>query len=305
MKFGLIGEHLKHSFSKEIHESLMDDFYDLKELEKDEVANFLRERNFKGINVTIPYKETVIPYLDEIDEAAKNIGAVNTIVNINNKLKGYNTDYFGFVELVRHAHIEIKDRNCLILGSGGVSKAIKVALNNLGAKNIYIASINGEEGTITYGDIKKINDINVLVNATPVGMYPNNEGLIYDISSLDKLEGILDVIYNPINTRLILEAKKRGLKAEGGLYMLVGQAIRANELFLNRKIDDEVIEKIYQKILKRNSNIVLMGMPSCGKSSIGKLLSEELNLPLIETDEEIVKRINMPIKVYKLVLYVS
>ena len=298
MKYGLIGEHLKHSFSKEIHESLMDESYELCELKRDEIPSFFAKKDFQGINVTIPYKEVVIPYLDEIDESAKKIGAVNTIINRGGRLIGYNTDYFGFIALINHLGLDIKDKKCLVLGNGGASKAVVTALNDLKAKKVYIASINNEPNTISYDEIKNLEDIKILVNATPIGMFPNNEGLIINLDLLPDVEGVIDVIYNPINTKLILEAKKRHLKAEAGLYMLISQGIKANELFLNRKIAETKIDEIYQRILRKNSNIVLMGMPSSGKSTIGKILSDKLNMPLIDIDYLVEKKLNMPIKEY-------
>lgn len=294
MEYGLIGEHLGHSFSKQIHESVAGYRYDLVELKLEEVGPFLKERNFKAINVTIPYKQTVIPYLDEVSQEALHIGAVNTIVNRHGKLYGYNTDYFGFIELVKHANVSIKDKTALILGTGGASKAVEEALKKLGAKEILKASIVEGEG-IPYSEIYEHTDVRVIVNATPIGMYPHNEGEIVDISRFKNLEGYIDVIYNPIRTKNVIKAQEMGVKAEGGLYMLVAQAIKAMEYFLDKSIDDIVIEDTYQKILKKNRNVVLIGMPSSGKTSVAKALKE---LEVVDTDELIIQKIKMPIKDY-------
>lgn len=299
MEYGLIGEHLKHSFSKEIHEYIAGYNYELKEIAPYELSSFLLKKDFKAINVTIPYKELVIPYLDYISEEAKEVGAINVIVNNNDKLYGYNTDVSGFIYLVKKSNIDIKNKNVLILGDGGASKAVKVALKKLEAKNIYIASRKNKEGTINYDDIYRINDINVVINATPVGMYPHeDDDLLIDLTRLNNLESVIDIIYNPLKTRLIIKAEELGLKVGQGLYMLVGQAYDAIQIFLDKKIDIKYLEKTYQKIIKEKSNIVLIGMPSSGKSKIASILKDRLNLEVIDIDSKIIKRTNMPIKEY-------
>ena len=294
MQYGLIGEHLGHSFSKQIHESVAHYSYDLLELAPSEVASFLKKREFQAINVTIPYKQVVIPYLDHISDEAKSIGAVNTVVNRSGVLFGYNTDYYGFIGLVKHSGIEVKGKTVLILGTGGASKAVEVALKNLGAKEVLKASIVEGEG-ISYDEIYDHQDVRVIVNATPVGMYPHNEDSIVDISRFTNLEGYLDVIYNPLRTLNVIKVQEMGLKAEGGLYMLVAQAIYAMEYFLDKKIDESVIEKTYQDILKKNRNIVLIGMPSSGKTMVAKALKE---YEIVDTDELVVQKIGIPIKEY-------
>lgn len=299
MEYGLIGEHLKHSFSKEIHEYIAGYDYELKEIAPFELSSFLINKDFKAINVTIPYKELVIPYLDFISEEAREVGAINVIVNKENKLYGYNTDVSGFIYLVKKSNIEIKNKNVLILGDGGASKAIKVAIKKLEAKNIFIASRKNKDDTISYDDIYKINDINVVINTTPVGMYPHEDDeLLIDLSRFKKIESVIDIIYNPLKTRLIIKAEELGLKVGQGLYMLVGQAYEAIQIFLDKKIDINYLEKTYQKIKKEKSNIVLIGMPSSGKSQIASLLKERLNLEVVDIDSEIIKIINMPIKEY-------
>lgn len=298
MEYGLIGEHLTHSFSKQIHEYVGHYSYDLKEIAKDDLAAFLTHRNFKAINVTIPYKETVIPYLDDISEEAKHIHAVNVIVNKNGKLIGHNTDILGFVALIKHLGLSLKDKNILILGNGGASKAVEEGCYILECKSVIKASMFNEEGTISYQDIYSHQEISIIVNATPVGMFPNNEDILIDIEKFQHLEGFVDVIYNPIRTKTILKAQDQHLKAEGGLYMLVAQAILAMEIFLDKKIDEAVIEQTFKKVLNENSNIVLIGMPSSGKTTLGKLLADNLEMSFVDTDEEIIKKINMPIKDY-------
>lgn len=299
MEFGLIGEHLSHSFSKRIHESVGKYHYEIKELSPNELSSFLMERNFKAINVTIPYKQSVIPYLDELDESATLVGAVNCIVNKDNKLIGYNTDMFGFIYLLEHMSLSVKGKKILLLGNGGASKAVIAALKKLGAKSIVIASILEEEGTIKYCDIPNYKDVEIVINATPVGMYPHNEDkLLFSLDDLPKLEGVVDVVYNPIKTSLIIESQSRGLKAEGGLFMLIAQAYKAIEIFIGQPFTFTEMEKTYKEILLENSNIVLIGMPSCGKSLIANLLINRLNMKVIDTDSEIEKRIKMEIKDY-------
>lgn len=297
MRYGLLGEHLTHSFSKQIHESLADYKYDLIQLNSLELEAFLKERGFFGVNVTIPYKEKVIPYLDELSETASNVKAVNCIVNRNGKLYGDNTDVYGFIAQLKHMRINPKNKSCLILGTGGASKAVKYGLSSLGASNIQFASRKKEGSNLSYEEIYR-HHFDIVVNCTPVGMYPNNEDVLIDLSKFDKIESYIDLIYNPIRTKTVLQAQELGITAEGGLYMLVAQAIKAIELFKDIKIDEIVIDNTYSKILKENSNIVFIGMPSSGKSTISKEISKKFNIPLIDTDEEIVKIIQMEIKDY-------
>lgn len=290
MKYGLIGEKLGHSFSKEIHEKISDYTYEICEIPKDEINEFMEERKFSGINVTIPYKETVIPYIDEIDESAKKIGAVNTIVNKNGKLYGYNTDYAGASALIRHADIEISSKKVLILGTGGTSKTLSAVCTDLGAKDVIKVSREKKDGIISYDEAQSLHsDAEIIVNTTPVGMYPNSNGCPINIDLFEKLEGVVDVIYNPLKTELVCRAEKKSVKACGGLYMLVAQAVYASAYFTGNAADDSLIEKIYTEILKNKQNTVLIGMPSCGKSSVGKRLSELTSREFIDSDEEIIK----------------
>ena len=291
MKYGLIGEKLSHSFSKAIHESLADYEYELVEIERNKLCEFLKKREFSAINVTIPYKEEVIPNLDCVDEMAREIGAVNTVVNKDGKLFGYNTDFFGMSELIKHAKIEIKDKKVLILGSGGTSKTASAVVRSLGAKEVQKVSRSARDGAISYEDAyEKYSDADVIINTTPSGMYPSIEGMPIYIDKFSCLSGVIDAVYNPLRTALVCKAKEKGIAAEGGLYMLVAQAVRASEIFLDTKYDDDTINKIYSKMLKDKENIVLSGMPGSGKSTIGKLLAERLGREFIDLDEAIVKR---------------
>lgn len=285
MKYGLIGERLGHSFSKIIHERLGDYKYELLELKRDEVATYIQGRDFLGINVTIPYKETVIPYLDYIDEAAREIGAVNTVVNRDGKLYGYNTDFYGMRALIERCGIEIAGKKAVILGTGGTQKTAKAVLTAMGAGEILVTSRRKSEGTITYDELySEHSDAEIIINTTPVGMYPNAGVSAVDVSKFDKLGGVVDAVYNPLSTELVLSARERGIKAEGGLYMLVAQAVRAAEIFLDKKYPRQIIEKIYRGLCQEKENIVLIGMPSSGKSSVGKRLGELLGRELLDTD---------------------
>ena len=298
MEYGLIGEHLKHSFSKQIHEDIAGYKYEIKEIARDDLASFMMSKDFKAINVTIPYKEMVIPYLDELDESAKLVGAVNTVVNRGGRLIGYNTDMPGFIALLKHMELDVKGKNILLLGNGGASKAVVAGLNKLGVNKIVKASIEGEQDCISYDEIYDQKDIDIVVNTTPVGMYPHNDGKLVDLEKLSKPSAFVDVIYNPIRTRTVIEAQDLGMKAEGGLYMLVAQALYAIEIFLDKKLDEKIIDKVYKKILRENSNIVLIGMPTCGKSTIGKMVADHFGFEFVDTDQEIVDDIEMPIKDY-------
>lgn len=293
--YGLIGEKLGHSFSKEIHESIQDYEYELIEIAREDFDSFLKEINFKALNVTIPYKELIIPYLDYISPKAKEIQAVNTVVNKNNKLYGYNTDYLGLKKLIEFNNIDLKNKKVLILGTGGTSKTASVVAKDLNAKEILKVSRNKKDNVITYDEaINNHNDCDIIINATPCGMYPNDD-LIMDISNFNNLEAVIDVIYNPLNSKLLREAKKKKIKAINGLYMLVAQAVYASYIFIDKEVEEEKIEEVYNKILKQKQNIVLIGMPSCGKSTIAKKLSKVFKKKVVDTDVLIEKKLKMPI----------
>ena len=299
MKFGVIGEHLKHSFSKEIHEKIADYSYVVKEIEPDNLGAFLTEAEFCGINVTIPYKEKVIPYLYEISNTAKKIGAINTIVNKGGNLYGYNTDYMGMRSLILRNGIDLKGKKALILGNGGTAKTGYHVLSDLGAKEVLLVGRNPDFCDVLYGDVAKLHsDAEFILNTTPVGMFPKNEGKIIDISLFPKLSGVIDAVYNPLRTNLVLDAMEKGIKAEAGLYMLVSQAVYASEFFMDTTYDSSVCENVFKDILKEKENIVLIGMPSSGKTTVGKRLAEITGKEFIDTDDEIVKRIGMDIPSY-------
>ena len=291
MRYGLLGEVLGHSFSKSIHNTLGDYSYDLIEVKKDELDAFIGAKDFAGLNVTIPYKESVIPYLDHIDEAAKNIGAVNTIVNRDGKLYGYNTDFYGMSRLISHAKISLAGMKVIILGTGGTSKTAKAVAKSLGAREILRVSRSCGEDVITYDELYQSHtDADVLINTTPVGMHPNSDKAPVEIDRFPCLVGVIDAIYNPLRTPLIVEAKKRKIKAEGGLYMLVAQAVRASEIFLNTRYDECVVDKIWRRMIREKENIVLIGMPASGKSTVGKILEKKLGKRLVDTDKVIEMR---------------
>jgi len=300
MEYGLIGEKLGHSFSREIHNLLASYTYDLKELPKNELDTFMKSRNFKGVNVTIPYKESVIPYLDEIDEAAKAIGAVNTIVNREGRLIGYNTDFYGMRELLLSRSIRIEKRFVAVLGTGGTSKTACAVAKSLGASRIVRVSRNPHsDGDISYGELEAIKtDIQIIINTTPVGMYPNENCAPLDIDGFSALEGVVDAIYNPLRTKLISDARARQIRAAGGLYMLVAQAARAAELFTGDCNMMQKTEKAYCSILKNKQNIVLVGMPGSGKSTLGRMLAKKTGKAFYDSDSEIEKQTGMCIPDY-------
>ena len=296
MEYGLIGEHLPHSFSKIIHEKLAPYSYELHELRPDEVDSFMRGKEFKGINVTIPYKQTVIPYLDEISDQARSIGAVNTVVNRNGRLCGYNTDYFGMKSLIERLGIDPAGKKVLILGTGGTSKTAFAVATDMGASEVYKVSRTGKEGVPTYEEAyERHTDAQIIINTTPCGMYPAIDDCPLDLSRFPDLCGVIDAIYNPLRTVLILEAQKRGIPAEGGLYMLVVQAVYAAELFADRKIEREKTDQVFKEILNSKRNIVLSGMSLAGKTTLGTLLAKKLDRVLEDTDQMIIRKEQRPI----------
>ncbi|MBR6754818.1 MAG: shikimate dehydrogenase, partial [Clostridia bacterium] len=249
-----------------------------------------------AINVTIPYKQTVIPYLNSVSEIAKRIGAVNTIVNRNGSLYGYNTDYYGMKALIERVGIDLKDKKVLILGTGGTSKTAFVVATDMGASQILTVSRRKTDEHITYEEAVALHsNANVIINTTPSGMYPDCDSKPIDISSFSLLEGVIDVVYNPLCTNLVLDARERGIKAEGGLFMLVMQAVVAVEKFLDTKIEKTVADKVFASVLSSKENIVLTGMPGSGKSTVGKLLKID-GFEFVDTDSEIEKRCGCTIK---------
>ena len=296
MEYGCIGEKLGHSFSKEIHNALTTYNYELKELEKTEVDAFMKLHDFRAINVTIPYKQTVIPYLDFISDEAKEIGAVNTIVNKEGKLYGYNTDFFGMKSLIERTGIAINQKNVAILGGGGTSKTAEAVSKSLGAKMIYKVSRSSKENFITYDELYNIgNTIDVIINTTPVGMYPNIYESAVEIERFKNLSGVVDAVYNPLRSKLVSDALEHSIKAVGGLYMLVAQAAFAVEHFIDTRIEKEKIEDVFNDLFDKKENIVLIGMPSSGKSTIGNILAEKLKRAFFDSDLLVVETENMKI----------
>lgn len=256
----------------------------------------LKTKNFKAVNVTIPYKQAVIPYLDDITEAARKIGAVNCIRNDGGKLTGHNTDFDGLLALAEHAGVVMTDKKVLILGSGGTSDTANAVCKALGAAEIIKVSRSGKDGAATYEEACRLHgDAHVIINTTPCGMYPMIYESPVDLGCFAQAEGVLDVIYNPLRTQLTSDAAARGLKAANGLYMLVAQAISASEFFLSTKYDKGLTDRIFEKVHADKSNIVLTGMPASGKSTIGRILAKELGRELIDTDMLIEKKTGMSI----------
>lgn len=296
MKYGLIGEHLKHSYSCEIHAQIADYEYELHEIPPSGLGGFLKKREFNAINVTIPYKQDVIPYLDEISDTAKRIGAVNTIVNRNGRLCGDNTDFAGMLALAKHIGVDMKGRKVLILGTGGASKTGHALAEYMGAESVYYVSRSGKDGSISYEQaVTEHSDAQIIINATPVGMFPKQDGRPIDISAFPKLEGVIDAIYNPLRTNLILDAQERGIPAEGGLYMLSAQAVHASAVFRGIPLDESLVDKAFKSVKNDKQSIVLIGMPSSGKTTVGRILAEKCGKQLADTDEYIVRKIGMPI----------
>ncbi len=293
IKCGLLGEHLGHSFSPQIHRELADYSYELFEMPIDDVPAFLKSDRFDAMNVTIPYKKAVMPYLDEITDEARRIGSVNTITHLpDGGLRGDNTDYFGFSYMIDKSGIAMEGKKVLILGSGGASETARTVCGDRGAREVIVISRSGKDN---YANIKKHADAEVIVNTTPVGMYPQNGVAAVELSEFPDLIGVLDMIYNPARTKFLLDAERLGIPHINGLCMLVAQAKRACEIFLDKKIDDSEIDRITSIIAAETGNLVLVGMPGCGKSTVGAMLSEKLGREVIDTDEMIVKKAGMTI----------
>lgn len=297
MQFGLIGKSLSHSYSAEIHRRIADYDYELLEISENELAHFLKKRDFQGINVTIPYKEAVIPFLDGISKTAEKIGAVNTIVNKNGRLFGYNTDFAGMRALFEHTNISASGKKAAILGTGGTSKTAFAVLKSLGAGEIIFVSRTAKPNSVTYEELyEKHSNVQIIVNTTPSGMFPNADTAPISIDGFSRLEGVVDAVYNPLRTNLVLNARERNIPASGGLYMLAAQAVYACELFTDTKQDKSKIKEAYEYVKRQKENIVLIGMPSSGKTTVGKLLSNAICRDFFDSDEEILKIIKMPIR---------
>ena len=287
MNCGLLGRKLGHSYSPQIHALLGDYRYTLFEKEPEELGDFLKNGDFTGLNVTIPYKKDVIRYLDELSPAAERLGAVNTIVRRpDGRLVGHNTDHFGFQWLVKKSGLQVAGKKVLALGSGGASNTAAAVLRELGA-DVVVISRSGENN---YENLGRHADAAVIVNTTPVGMYPNTGKSPLSLEHFPVLEGVLDVVYNPARTQILLDASARGLITENGLWMLVVQAKESAEWFTGRKIEDEVIVRIYRTLRRQMENIILIGMPGCGKTTVGQRLAQALNRSFVDADEALETR---------------
>lgn len=285
--YGLIGEKLGHSFSKTIHEHLWAQHYDLMPMDREALDRFLRQRSFDGVNVTIPYKRTVMPYCDAIDEKARAIGCVNTLVCRDGRLVGYNTDFDGLAYCLDRAGITLQGKRLLILGSGSTSLTVRAVARARGASEIAVVSRTGE---LNYENVYDRADPQVIINATPVGMWPNVTGRPVDLRRFPHLEAVADVVYNPLRTELVLQAEELGLPVTGGLPMLVVQAVYAARHFCGRTFSPQEIESAIRLVERQQSNIVLIGMPGSGKTSVGQALAERSGWELVDIDSEIVRQ---------------
>lgn len=293
LKCGLLGRKLGHSYSPAIHGMLSDYSYELFEREPEQLENFLLHGDWNGINVTIPYKKSVLPYCRELSPLAKEIGSVNTIVRRpDGSLFGDNTDAYGFESLVKKSGIDVRGKKALVLGSGGASVTVVAVLKRLGAGSVTVISRSGEDN---YDNIRKHADARIIVNTTPLGMYPNNGQAAVDLKTFPDCEGVLDAVYNPARTALLLQAERLGIPCAGGLYMLVAQAKRACEIFTGSSIPDSEIERIEKVLSAQMQNIILIGMPSSGKSTIAAALGEKLGRPVYEADTLIEEEAGMDI----------
>ena len=297
MEYGLIGEKLGHSASKEIHEQLADYSYELHPLTKEDFPIFMEEKAFRALNVTIPYKQAVIPYLTAMDENAKAIGAVNTIVNQNGSLYGYNTDMPGFLYMVKKNGINMEGKKVVVLGNGGASQAIQAGVKKMNpAKMIVVGNRTIKEGVLTYEQCFALHsDADIVVNTSPVGMYPNVDFSPVDLTHFPQCQAVIDIIANPLTTKLVAQARELGMKGITGLEMLIAQAKYAVEIFLDTHLEDARIAEINTPLLKERSNLVLVGMSGGGKSTIGKRAAEKLGKGFVDTDDLIIERIKMPI----------
>lgn len=293
MQYGCIGEKLGHSFSPELHARLRSNPYELCELAPEHLQEFFLERSFCGVNVTIPYKQAVIPLLDEIDPLAQRVGAVNTVVNAGGKLIGYNTDLYGLRCLICAIGVPLTGKTVAILGTGGTARTATAVAIELGAKRILHVSRHAQADAVTYEmfEGERSGEVQILINTTPLGMYPNGDGCAVDLRRFSALEAVVDVVYNPLRTRLVLEAAALGIPARGGLLMLAAQAVRASELFTDSRYPDGTAERLCAAIANEKEDLVLSGMPGSGKSTVGALLARRTGRPFIDLDKEITTRL--------------
>ncbi len=291
MTYGCIARRLGHSFSKSIHEKIRDYDYVLREIPETELDAFLTARDFRGINVTIPYKQAVIPWLDGIDDTARAIGAVNTVVNREGKLYGYNTDFGGMTAQLRKMGLPIRGKKVAILGTGGTSRTARAVVQALGAGEIVTVSRSGREGALTYSDLCALHaDTEILLNTTPCGMFPDTDEMPVDPARFPQLLGVFDAVFNPLAPKLVTAARELGIPAAGGLYMLVAQAVLAAEHFTGKTYPDGLIDSIYREVRREKENIVLIGMPGSGKTTVGNVLAEKLGREIVDLDAWIVEQ---------------
>ena len=290
---GLLGERLGHSYSPAIHAMLGDYEYRLYECPRDKLGDFLEARDFDGLNVTIPYKKAVLPYCAELSPMAAAIGSVNTLLRRpDGSLYGDNTDAFGFESLLRHAGLDPAGRKCLVLGSGGASATVQAVLRQLGAGSVTVISRGGEDN---YGNLSRHRDAELLVNTTPVGMYPGNGLAPVDLTAFPGCRGVVDLIYNPARTALLLQAGRLGIPCAGGLWMLAAQARRAAELFTGSAVPEDVIPRVTAALRRETENVILIGMPGSGKTTVAMVLAEKLRRPVLDSDAAVEETAGIPI----------
>ena len=290
---GLLGERLGHSYSPAIHAMLGDYEYRLYECPRDKLGDFLKARDFDGLNVTIPYKKAVLPYCAELSPMAAAIGSVNTLLRRpDGSLYGDNTDAFGFESLLRHAGLDPAGRKCLVLGSGGASATVQAVLRQLGAGSVTVISRGGEDN---YGNLSRHRDAELLVNTTPVGMYPGNGLAPVDLTAFPGCRGVVDLIYNPARTALLLQAGRLGIPCAGGLWMLAAQARRAAELFTGSAVPEDVIPRVTAALRRETENVILIGMPGSGKTTVAMALAEKLRRPVLDSDAAVAETAGIPI----------
>ena len=290
---GLLGERLGHSYSPAIHAMLGDYEYRLYECPRDKLGDFLKARDFDGLNVTIPYKKAVLPYCAELSPMAAAIGSVNTLLRRpDGSLYGDNTDAFGFESLLRHAGLDPAGRKCLVLGSGGASATVQAVLRQLGAGSVTVISRGGEDN---YGNLSRHRDAELLVNTTPVGMYPGNGLAPVDLTAFPGCRGVVDLIYNPARTALLLQAGRLGIPCAGGLWMLAAQARRAAELFTGSAVPEDVIPRVTAALRRETENVILIGMPGSGKTTVAMALAEKLRRPVLDSDAAVEETAGIPI----------
>lgn len=289
-KCGLLGEKLGHSYSPFIHNMLGDYSYEIFERSPESVEDFIKNGDWNGLNVTIPYKKTVFPFMDKIGDFAQKTGSINVIVRKpDGTLYGDNTDVYGFIKLVELSKIDVSGKKTLVLGNGGAATAVIVGLKELGAVPVIIS----RSGEFNYNNLELNYDAEVIVNTTPVGMYPNTGKAPLDLAPFKNLKGVIDIIYNPARPELLLQAERLGIPCISGLYMLVAQAKKAAEIFTGKEIDDNKTDEIFHAMIRRLQNIVLIGMPGCGKSTIAKEITECTDRALFDADDEIEKTAGM------------